>query len=98
MGQIIVSQTNEHFETFVNDIVRQNIGKRIDFEFAAADSGKIGKIKVIKVDCFHEWAEWENDFYIETYCHHCNKKKDNISFAKPQCYSCYTSQNNFVRL
>ena len=43
------------------------------------------------LDCFHEWAEWENDFYIEVYCHHCNKKKDDISFAKPECYSCYTS-------
>lgn len=42
-------------------------------------------------DCFHEWAEWENDFYIETFCHHCNKKRDDISFAKPECYTCYRS-------
>lgn len=42
-------------------------------------------------DCFHEWAEWENETYAETYCHHCSKNKENISFAKPECYSCYSS-------
>lgn len=49
MGQIICSQTNERFETFVNDIVRQNIGKQIEFVFTATDSGKINKTEVIKV-------------------------------------------------
>lgn len=48
-GQIICSQTNERFETFVNDVVRQNIGKQIEFTFTAADSGKINKTEVIKV-------------------------------------------------
>lgn len=44
-------------------------------------------------DCYHEWAEWENELYSETYCHCCNKIKDDISFAKPECYSCYTASN-----
>ena len=49
MGQIICSQTNERFETYVNDIVRQNVGKQIEFVFSAADSGKINKTEIIKV-------------------------------------------------
>jgi hypothetical protein len=49
MGQIICSQTNERFETFVNDIVRQNIGRQIEFVFSAPDSGKINKTEIIKV-------------------------------------------------
>jgi HKD family nuclease len=47
--------------------------------------------KPLCVDCYHEWAEWENEYYLETYCHNCGKKKDDISFAKPECYSCYSS-------
>lgn len=43
-------------------------------------------------DCFFEWAEWENEYYIENFCHCCGQKNDSISFAKPECYSCY---NNF---
>jgi hypothetical protein len=50
MGQIILSQTNERFETYVNDIVKQNIGKRLEFIFSSADSGKIEKTETIKVD------------------------------------------------
>lgn len=49
MGQIICSQTNECFETFVNDIIRQNVGKQIEFVFTVADSGKINKTEIIKV-------------------------------------------------
>lgn len=56
MGQIIVSQTNERFETFVNDIVKQNIGKRLEFTFSSADSGKIVKTELIKV----EWDKENN--------------------------------------
>ena len=56
MGQIIVSQTNERFETFVNDIVKQKIGKRLEFVFSSADSGKIIKTELIKV----EWDKENN--------------------------------------
>lgn len=42
-------------------------------------------------DCYYEWAEWENEFYIENFCHKCGKRKDEISFAKPQCYSCFST-------
>jgi len=47
--------------------------------------------KPLCVDCFHEWAEWENEDYIENFCHNCGKEKDDISFAKPECYPCYSS-------
>jgi hypothetical protein len=57
MGQIILSQTNERFETYVNDIVKQNIGKRLEFVFSSADSGKIEKTETIKVD-------WEKENII----------------------------------
>ncbi len=57
MGQIIVSETNEHFEEFVNDIVRQNISRRIDFMFFSADSGKIKKTEIIQID-------WEKENII----------------------------------
>jgi phosphatidylserine/phosphatidylglycerophosphate/cardiolipin synthase-like enzyme len=45
--------------------------------------------KPLCINCYHEWAEWENEDYIETFCHSCGKKKDDISFAKPECRSCY---------
>jgi hypothetical protein len=50
MGQIILSQTNERFENCINDIVKQNIGKRLEFVFSSANSGKIEKTETIKVD------------------------------------------------
>lgn len=40
--------------------------------------------------CYYEWAEWENEYYIETFCHSCGEKKQDISFIKPKCYSCYS--------
>jgi phosphatidylserine/phosphatidylglycerophosphate/cardiolipin synthase-like enzyme len=45
--------------------------------------------KPLCIDCYHEWAEWENEYYIETYCHACSRKKEDISFAKPECVQCY---------
>ena len=47
--------------------------------------------KPLCIDCYREWAEWENEYYLETYCHCCGRTKDEIFFAKPECYSCYTS-------
>lgn len=41
-------------------------------------------------NCFQEWADWENEWYTENYCHTCGKKKEGISFAKPECHPCYT--------
>lgn len=45
--------------------------------------------KPLCILCFHEWAEWENEDYLEIFCHSCGKKRDGISFAKPECYPCY---------
>lgn len=39
--------------------------------------------------CFQIWSEWENEYYLERYCHRCGHEKDDISFAKPQCRKCY---------
>ncbi|MCW3102315.1 MAG: hypothetical protein JWO09_755 [Bacteroidetes bacterium] len=39
--------------------------------------------------CYNEWAEWGNEYYLEKYCHQCGKGKESISFAKPECYTCY---------
>lgn len=47
--------------------------------------------KPLCTDCYYEWAEWENEYYIENYCHSCGKEKNDISFAKPECRSCYNS-------
>jgi phosphatidylserine/phosphatidylglycerophosphate/cardiolipin synthase-like enzyme len=49
--------------------------------------------KPLCLDCYHEWAEWENEYYIEIFCHNCGKRKNDISFAKPECYTCYSSRN-----
>lgn len=57
MGQIILSQTNERFETYVNDIVKRNLGKQLEFIFFASDSGKGEKTEKIKVD-------WEKENII----------------------------------
>jgi len=38
--------------------------------------------------CFLKWAQYENYSYEEDYCHHCGKEND-VTFAKPVCYSCY---------
>jgi phosphatidylserine/phosphatidylglycerophosphate/cardiolipin synthase-like enzyme len=43
--------------------------------------------KPLCLDCYHEWAEWENEYYIEIFCHNCGKRKNDISFAKPECYT-----------
>lgn len=42
-------------------------------------------------NCYNEWSEYENEDYIESYCHKCGIEKNNISFAKPVCYDCYKS-------
>lgn len=47
--------------------------------------------KPLCIDCYHEWVEWENEYYQENYCHSCGKEKKDISFAKPECYICYNS-------
>lgn len=39
--------------------------------------------------CYQQWSEWENEYYLERYCHRCKKEKPDISFAKPQCKRCY---------
>jgi hypothetical protein len=57
MGQIILSQTNEHFETYVNDILRQNTGKRLEFVFSSSDSGRVNKTEIVQVD-------WEKENII----------------------------------
>lgn len=46
-------------------------------------------MKPLCVICYHEWSEWENEFYQENFCHNCGKEKAGISFAKPECPSCY---------
>lgn len=57
MGQIILSQTNERFETYVNDIVKQNLGKQLEFVFFTSDSGEGEKTEMVKVD-------WEKENII----------------------------------
>jgi len=47
--------------------------------------------KPLCLDCYHEWAEWENEYYIENFCHSCGNEKKDLSFAKPECYGCYNS-------
>jgi phosphatidylserine/phosphatidylglycerophosphate/cardiolipin synthase-like enzyme len=39
--------------------------------------------------CYSEWSEWSNEYYLEKYCHKCSNPKEAISFAKPECYTCY---------
>jgi len=56
-GQIVLSQKNERFETYVNYIVKLNIGKRLEFLFSSADFGKIKKTETIEVD-------WEKENII----------------------------------
>jgi len=52
------------------------------------------------VRCFSDWAEWENEYYPERFCHRCGQSKNGISFRLPQCNDCYsiyskTKSNNF---
>jgi hypothetical protein len=53
------------------------------------ESIKYNPSKSFCIDCYSKWAEWENEYYTESNCHKCDKKKEDISFAKPQCYSYY---------
>jgi hypothetical protein len=46
-------------------------------------------VKPLCPDCYHEWSEWENEYYGESFCHKCGREKDGISYAKPECTSCY---------
>ena len=39
-------------------------------------------------DCYWEWAEYENPYYTEKYCHSCGKKNKTTK-DKPLCYSCF---------
>ena len=50
-------KTNERFETYVNDIVKQNIGKKIEFVFSSMETGKIEKNEIVKIG-------WEKDNII----------------------------------
>ena len=57
MGQIILSQTNKRFETYINDIVKQNLGKQLEFVFFTSDSSEGEKTEMVKVD-------WEKENII----------------------------------
>ncbi|MEX2232318.1 MAG: phospholipase D-like domain-containing protein [Cyclobacteriaceae bacterium] len=43
--------------------------------------------------CLSVWSEWENSYYLESYCHGCGRPRDGISKALPQCKPCY---NKFI--
>ena len=53
------------------------------------DKIKFDQEKPLCRNCYTDWAEWENEDYIETFCHNCGLKKDDITFAKPECFPCY---------
>lgn len=40
-------------------------------------------------NCYSEWAEWENEYYQEEFCHRCGQEMAGISYAYPQCNKCY---------
>lgn len=48
-------------------------------------------------NCYSKWAEHENPFYTERYCHSCGEKRS-TSKEKPECYDCYfiNSMDDFV--
>ena len=52
---------------------------------------KLNPDKPLCTECYYDWAEWENEYYEEVFCHKCGLEKDNISFAKPECLKCYKS-------
>src|SRR5262249_38126290 len=35
--------------------------------------------------CYDSWADWENEYYEENYCHTCGNENEFISYAKPRC-------------
>lgn len=51
-------------------------------------------LKPFCISCYTEWAEWENEYYTEVFCHLCGQRKSGISFARPECKSCYSLQLN----
>ena len=55
---------------------------------------KLNTEKPLCIICYDEWAEWENEDYHEKYCHSCGKITGNITYARPQCSSCYKNDNS----
>ncbi len=40
-------------------------------------------------ECFYKWADFQNPFYVERYCHKCGRLAD-TSMDKPLCYPCFS--------
>lgn len=47
-------------------------------------------------NCYSEWSEWENEYYLESYCHHCGKEREGVSFAHPECKTCYKNEKQLT--
>lgn len=41
---------------------------------------------------YQSWARYENNEYVEEYCHSCGKERE-TSYAKPLCRSCWTKHH-----
>ena len=48
--------------------------------------------KPLCADCFHEWNKYQDEDYVEKYCHSCGKSAK-TTFAKPLCMACWKKSN-----
>ena len=46
-------------------------------------------------DCYETWSYYQNPDYEENYCHKCGEEEFGISYAKPECSSCYHGENGW---
>lgn len=56
------------------------------------DKIRLNTEKPLCADCFRQWNRYQNEDYIEKYCHSCGKNAE-TTFAKPLCLTCWKNSN-----
>ncbi|SHG95670.1 PLD-like domain-containing protein [Chryseolinea serpens] len=97
--QSVIKKVKEEANEIINDSVKFEGPKR-ELPILSSAPRKGACVRCAKAieynpskplchQCYGEWSEWENEYYQEEFCHSCGQKRFGISFAFPQCKSCY---------
>jgi hypothetical protein len=97
--QTAIKKVKEEANEIINDAVKfEGPKKQSPIVFPLSKKGacircakaiEYNPTKPLCLRCYGEWSEWENEYYQEEFCHRCGQEKFGISFAFPQCNSCY---------